>query len=91
MLTVPEPRFRPPRACDTPSQSANEAPSGRVTMYANQNAKIAFRPNHRWAMAGTAIRIVNATPDTRYPRWNVVAVMSPTAVPSAKVEITVNQ
>lgn len=31
-LTGPAPKSRPPRACDTPIQSAKEAPSGRVAM-----------------------------------------------------------
>ncbi len=60
-------------------------------MYANQKAKMAFIPNHRCATAGIAISIVNTTPETKYPRWKVVAVMSPVAVPSAKVAITVSQ
>ena len=91
MLTAPVPQLSPPRACDTPSQSANDAPSGRVTMYANQKATIALSPNQRCATAGTAMRTVNATPETKYPRCNVVAVMSPAAVPSANVDNTVSQ
>nr|WP_242864332.1 hypothetical protein [Microbacterium testaceum] len=35
--TVPEPNPRPPRVGSTPSQSAIDAPSGRVTTYAAQN------------------------------------------------------
>ncbi len=61
-----------------------------MTMYADQKAKIAFSPNRRWAIAGIAIRTVNATPETKYPRWSVVAVMSPAAVPRAKVAMTVS-
>ena len=64
----------PPRAWETPSQSANEAPSGRVTMYANQNATIGFMWNRQYALAKMAAK---ANPDARYPRWNVIAVTSP--------------
>ena len=75
MLTAPVPQLSPPRACDTPSQSANDAPSGRVTMYANQNAMIAFKPNQRWATAGTAVArrqsaavgVNDPTPPSLYP------------------------
>jgi hypothetical protein len=47
MLTVPLPRFKPPRLGGTASQSANDAPSGLVMIYANQNATISFKPNSR--------------------------------------------
>jgi len=60
-------------------------------MYANQNAAIWFSPAQRCATAGTAINAANTTPDTKYPRWSVIAVMSPAAVPSANVDITVSQ
>ena len=90
-LTIPRPSPRPPRLCDTPSQSANEAPSGRVTIYANQKARIEFMPSRQWATAGMAITTANMTPEARKPRWKVTAVRSPKAVPSANVAITVAQ
>ena len=40
---------------------------------------------------GTAIITANSTIESPYPRWNVVAVRSPTAVPHAKVAATAAQ
>jgi hypothetical protein len=38
-----------------------------------------------------AITTAKRMPETRYPKWKVEAVMSPTAVPRAKVAHTVAQ
>ncbi len=47
--------------------------------------------NFHQAISGTAMSTVNAIPASRKPRFSVVALKSPNAVPSAKVASTVHQ
>ncbi len=58
-VTGPVPHPRPPRAVETPIQSAKEAQSGRVSTYAHQKAATALRPRKRPDSAGTVIRAAN--------------------------------
>src|SRR6185437_13854230 len=90
-LTVPSPRPRPPMSWFLPSQSANDAPSGRVSTYAVQKSRIGLRLVRQYAIAGTAIVQANTIADDRYPQPNDRAVRSPTAVPSANVTTTASQ
>jgi hypothetical protein len=60
-------------------------------MYANQNALISLSPKRQYAIAGRANSPVNSRPDVKKPNPRVDAVMSPAAVPSANVAITVAQ
>ena len=52
---------------------------------------MAFSPNPQWSTAGTAIRAANMNPEPSQPSPSVRAVMSPAAVPSANVVMTVAQ
>ena len=73
------------------NQSAKDAPIGRVTMYANQNATIGFRLKRHQPIAGIAMTEMNSSADVKKPSFSGVAVKSPAAVPSANVAITVAQ
>ena len=87
----PLPKPSPVRLAGLLIQSANEAPSGRVTTYAIQNAAMLLSPNRRQASAGKRITTKKNRPDTRYPIPSESAVKSPSAVPSANVANTVAQ
>ena len=54
-LTGPPPNPRPPADGALASQSATEAPSGRVTTYAAQKATIGLSPNRTRATATAPI------------------------------------
>src|SRR5580658_3088060 len=90
-LTVPSPSPRPVIACGFENQSANDAPIGRVTIYANQKATIGFMFQRHQPTAGIAITEMNNSADGKKPSFNGVAVRSPAAVPSANVASTVAQ
>jgi hypothetical protein len=63
------------------TQSATEAPSGRVTIYAHQNAKTLLRRKRQAPKAGTAITIANSTIDPTNPKCSWLAVRSQAARP----------
>ena len=68
MIAVgPLPKPRPVRLAGLLIQSANEAPSGRVTMYAIQNAAMLFSPNRRQASAGKRITTKKNSPTPGIP------------------------
>ncbi len=52
---------------------------------------MAFRWNFQYPMAGMAMRPANKKMDEKYPIPRVLAVMSPRAVPRAKVAQTAAQ
>src|SRR5258708_19304896 len=87
-LTRPLPSPRPLTLAGLPTQSANEAPSGRVITYANQNDPIGFQPSHRYPIAGTVISRANSTMERPYPRRKVYAVRSSHAVPYPNLPTT---
>src|SRR4029077_5738719 len=91
IATRPRPKFKPPRLGGTPSQSAYEAPSGLVKMYAHQKATSQFSPARRLATSGVAYSAVNSRPETNQPRCQVYELRSPSAVPIANVARTVAQ
>ena len=90
-VTGPSPRPSPVRSAGLPSQSAIEAPSGRVSTYAPQNATTGLRRKRHQAIAGTAIIAAYSTADGRKPSPSAIADRSPTAVPSANVTSTAAQ
>ena len=55
MLVTVVPSPRPPSARGCERKSPIEAPSGRVRMYASQNASTAFIAKRRWAIAIAAM------------------------------------
>ena len=89
--TRPSPKPTPPTVCGFPNQSANDAPSGRVRIYAIQKAITSFNLSLKYANRGIKMTKPNNMPDKRYPKCNVFAVRSPTAVPNANVAHTVIQ
>src|ERR1700691_6270784 len=90
-LTAPSPRPRPVIEGGFENQSAKEAPSGRVTMYANQKATIGFMLKRHQPTAGIAMIPANRITDPKKPSFSEVAVRSPAAVPSANVASTAAQ
>ena len=88
--TAPCPYPMPLMSFGIPKKSANDAPIGRVMMYATQKVSTGLTPS-RHATSGTQISAVNTNADARYPRWKVVANRSPSAVPMANVKITASQ
>src|SRR4051812_32801658 len=97
--TGPSPHPSPDCAGAFPIQSANDAPRGRVSTYAAQNASTVpvdsaprlARVAIEYAAATIAITMPKMIPDVRYPQPKEFAVMSPAAVPRANVEMTVIQ
>src|SRR6476661_8515583 len=80
-VTVPSPRPRPVFALGLENQSANDAPRGRVMMYATQNATIGFSCARHQPSAGIAMSAPNASADPKNPRSSCIAVQSPAARP----------
>ena len=89
--TVPLPKPSPVPEAGFENQSEKEAPSGRVIDVANQNAKIGFMLNCHQPIAGIADHAGEQQDRVQNPRFSVVAVKSPAAVPSANVPSTAAQ
>ena len=90
IATIACPYPMPLRSFGWPKKSANDAPIGRVMMYATQKVSTGLAPS-RHAMSGSRISPMNTNAEVRYPRLKVVANRSPSAVPMANVKITASQ
>jgi hypothetical protein len=60
-------------------------------MYAVQNVATASMASQKKPIAGSDMRSAKSTPERRNPKCALYAVRSPTAVPRAKVTVTVSQ
>ena len=89
-LNGPEPQSSPPRAGRQQSSRPGK-PQWPRSDVGETAPRTAFSPSRRWARPGIAMIAANKTAEGRYPRFSVIAVRSPAAVPRAKVAKTAAQ